>query len=269
MTKRTYRRLFFNFMPAFALALGASGADLATEASAQPASASSDAIETILPGDERLRTPEFEPYEVEYGSAFGRFYNQVRKFRGEGGDKISVLNIIEMPNGVIVDHRTIDAKTLRIETFNSPYFAWGPEFVFMRATEKKYDLVRVPISGGEPIYATGDLDHNGYFDSLGFSPTFAALPQLDTGAKFQLPKDQPRKGGTVDVVLSSFEVIGVERLELASGVSCDCTVIQETSQGGAIHKYWISDQAPFLIQRHRDVGGKRDFVSAVISFTPL
>ena len=259
----------FKAPAALALALVACSAGVTQSAQAETSAAEARDVITILPGDERLQTPDFEAYEVEYGSAFGRFFNQVRKFKGEDGDKISVLNIIEMPQGVIVDHRTIDTKSHRLETFNSPYFAWGEEFVFMRATVDKYDLVRVPISGGEPIYSTGEFKHNGYFDGLGFSPTMAALLPLEIGTKFQMPKDQPGKDGSLDSVLSSYEVIGTEQLNLPSGVSCECTVIQETSANGTIYKYWISDKAPFMIQRHRDVGGKRDFISKVIKFEPL
>jgi len=273
MNKRIDQRTPFNFFPVLILTLAACGADVTTEASAQPAfgegEASAEREIIILPGDERLSVPEFEPYEVEYDSAFGRFFNQVRKFKGDDGKKISVLNIIEMPQGVIVDHRTIDADSLRIETFNSPYFAWGPEFVFMRAEADSYNLVRVPVAGGEPIHTTGVLDNNGYFDGLGFSPTMAAILPLAVGTKFKMPKDEPRKDGSVASVLTSFEVTGRENLELPSGVSCECWVIQESSKGGTIHKYWISREAPFLIRRHRDVGGKRDFVSGVISFNPL
>jgi hypothetical protein len=237
------------------------------EVSAQ--SGPSDEILLITPGDSRLHTPEFDPYEVEYGSAFGRFYNQVRKFTDQGSEKISVLNIIEMPQGVIIDHRTIDAATLRIETFNSPYFAWGKEQVFMQSAADKYSLVRIPIDGGDPIHSTGTLENNGYFDSLGFSPTLAAILPLDVGTKFQMPKDQPRKNGSVVSVLANYEVVAKEKLNLPSGVSCDCWVIQEISENGSIHKYWISQTAPFLLRRHRDVGGKRDFISDVITFRSL
>jgi hypothetical protein len=237
------------------------------EVSAQ--SGPSDEIFLITPGDSRLHTPEFDPYEVEYGSAFGRFYNQVRKFTDQGSEKISVLNIIEMPQGVIIDHRTIDAATLRIETFNSPYFAWGKEQVFMQSSADNYSLVRIPIDGGDPIHSTGALENNGYFDSLGFSPTLAAILPLDVGTKFQMPKDQPKKNGAVVSVLANYEVIAKEKLNLPSGLSCDCWVIQETSENGSIHKYWISQTAPFLLRRHRDVGGKRDFISDVITFRSL
>lgn len=228
-----------------------------------------DEMLIIIPGDDMLNTPEFDSYEVEYGSAFGRFYNQVRKFTDQSGDKISVLNIIEMPQNVIVDHRTIDAETLRMETFNSPYFAWGPEHVFMRMSENSYDLIRVPADGGDLIQSTGKLDNNGYFDGLGFSPTMAAILPLDVGTKFQMPKDQPRKDGTVLSVLANYEVVAKEQLKMPTGVDCDCWVIQETASNGSIHKYWVSQSAPFLIRRHRDVGGKRDFISDVISFNPL
>lgn len=254
---------------AFASALLLSGFGTGASAATEPKGSAEPPVLSITPGSERLKTPEFEPYEAEYGSAFGRFFNQVRKFSGEGGDKISVLNIIEMPKGVIVDHRIIDAATLRIENFTSPYFAWGKEQVIVRATSNEYSLVRAPIDGGEPIYKTGALDNNGYFDGLGFSPTMAALLPLDVGAKFQMPKDQPTKDGGILSQFSQYEVVGKEHLDLDSGVSCDCWIIQQKAGRGVIHKYWISREAPFLIRRHRDVGGKRDFVSDVISFRPL
>jgi hypothetical protein len=41
------------------------------------------------PGDARLTVPDFRPYEAEYTSATGRFFNVVRSFSLAGVPKIS------------------------------------------------------------------------------------------------------------------------------------------------------------------------------------
>jgi len=226
-------------------------------------------IDTILPGDARLSLPDFDAYEVEYTSAFGRFINQVRPFQSDDGAKISVINLIHMPQGVIVDHRTIDRASLRMETFISPYFAWGQEHVTGRMDANGYDWVRTPLDGSEIIRIRGEWDTQGVFDGLGFSPTFAAFMPMEVGTRFQIPRDQARADGTLNAVMIEMEIIGREVLQLESGVRCECWVIEETDTQGATHRYWIGREAPFLFRRHRDIGGPRDFVSEVLSYRPL
>ena len=226
-------------------------------------------VPSIHPGDPRLQIPDFEPYQAEYTSAFGRFVNQVRHYRGEDGPKISILNIISMPQGVIVDHRGVDAATQRIEFFHSPYFAWGPEYVVAAANEEGYDWVRVPLGGGEPVRAQGQMDTPGYFDSIGFSPLFGALMPMDVGSNFTLPREQPRASGEVSIELVEFEVLRREHLELSSGLNCECWVIEERTAGGSVTQLWVSRQAPFVFRRHRDIGGPREFISDLLEFSPL
>jgi len=199
----------------------------------------------------------------------------------DNGDKISVLNIIHMPDRVIVDHRGLDRASLRMEYFYSPFYGWGPEYVVGAYSAQGYDWTRVPEGGGDAIRIQGDwLDDGeidggsdgvlgGVFDSLGFSPTFAALLPMDDGVRFRLPKEQPRADGSVDMVLANFTVIGRETLDLASGVGCTCWVLEEREPRGTVHRYWVAREAPFLFRRHRDIGGPRDFVSEVLSFRPL
>jgi hypothetical protein len=225
--------------------------------------------EIILPGDDRLAIADFDAYEAEYASAFGRFINQVRPFQTDEGQKISVINLIHMPQAVIVDHRTIDRTSLRMESFVSPYFAWGQEHITGRMDANGYDWVRVPLDGSAVIRTQGGWDTNGVFDGLGFSPTFSAFLSLEIGDRFRIPRDQARVDGTLDAVLVEMEVIGRESLRLDSGVHCECLVLEETDAAGSIQRYWVGEDAPFLFRRHRDVGGPRDFVSDVLSFRPL
>lgn len=227
------------------------------------AGAQSSEVTTIYPGDERISVPEFTGYEAEYTSAFGRFINQVRPV---GDDWISVINLIDMPNGVIVDHRGIDRQSLRMEFFHSPYFAWGQEYVVGQMDESGYDWTRVPMEGGQGQRTSGEWNTNGVFDDLGFSPTLASMMPLEVGAQFAIPRHFPRVGGNIDVQLIEMTVVEREILVLDSGVECNCWVIEEVDNAGARHRYWIDRQAPFLFRRHRDIGGQRDFVSEVMSF---
>jgi len=225
--------------------------------------------EVFLPGDDRIALAYFDAYEVEYSSAFGRFINQVRPFQTEDGLKISVVNLIHMPQGVIVDHRTIDGASLRMEAFISPYFAWGQEHVTGRMDADGYDWIRVPLDGGEVIRTQGVWDTNGVFDGLGFSPTFSTFLPLGVGARFQIPREHARPDGSIEAVLIDMEFIERESLVLDSGVQCECLILEETDSTGAIHRYWVGQNAPFLFRRHRDIGGPRDFVSEVMSYRPL
>ncbi len=220
----------------------------------------------ILPGDARLDPVDFSPYEVEYRSAFGRFFNQVRQFTLDSVDKISVVNLIASPSAVIVDHRIIDAHSMALEGFYSPYFAWGEEFLAARTDTSGYDWTRIPLRGGEPVRMTGVFEHRGMFDDLGFSPTYAALLPLPVGTIFYIPKMQPRRDGSVVTALVEHEVVGRETLSFGAGRSCECWVIEERAANGSISRLWVTREAPFFIKRHRDIGGRRDFISDIVSF---
>lgn len=215
---------------------------------------------------DRFDLPDFTGYEVEYGSAFGRFFNQVRPFELNGVRKVSVLNIIDMPTGVIVDSKVIDGATLRLEHMASPFFAWAQEYAVGSANADGFEWIRIPIEGGEPLRSTGVASHGGVVDDLGFSPTLASLMPQPLGSSFRLPALQARRDGTMGETLLEYRVLRRERLWLDSGVTCECWVLEQEDSAGGIHHFWISREAPFLIKRHRDVGGERDFVSEVISF---
>ncbi|NKB88490.1 MAG: hypothetical protein GKS06_09740 [Acidobacteria bacterium] len=228
--------------------------------------AGQQAAELVGPGHERLSLPDFEAYEVEYTSASGRFLNQVRPFQLDGVAKISILNLIDMPSGVIVDHAVVDRATLRQEYGATPYFAWGMENILLRATANELEIVRVPMGGGAPVVIEQEFDHGGYFEPLGFSPTYAALLPADEGTVFQIARRQPVAGGSIRTDFADFVVLGMETLETPAGLRCDCTILEERVEGGATHRYWVARQAPFLFKRHRDIGGARDFVSEALSF---
>ncbi len=230
---------------------------------AAPAAAQVDPVIRLSP--EHFDVPEFSAYEVEYGSAFGRFFNEVRPFELDGTPKISVLNLIDMPGAVIVDSRVLDGATLRLEHMASPFFAWGQEYAVGQSGPEGFEWVRIPLGGGEPLRSTGEAEYGGFVDDLGFSPTLAALMPMDVGATFRLPGLQARSDGTMGSTLLSYEVVGREPLRAVDGVACECWVIEQAAQDG-VHRFWISREAPFLIKRHRDIGGPRDFVSEILSF---
>lgn len=224
-------------------------------------------IITILPGDKKFKTPKFSNYETTYNSAMGkngRFSLQARK--SNDGKKLSMIDIIPMKDNVIVAQRVIDLKSHRSVFSAQPYFAWGMEYIVGQNTSEKYDWQRVPIGGGEAIRTQGELANAGGVDVM-FSPTLASLMPMDIGTKFRMPEIFPRKGGFVSSELNDYKVLRKEHLELKSGVSCDCWVIEKTSWGGgSTTQFWVSREAPFVFRRHRDVGGKRDSVSDVMSF---
>lgn len=213
--------------------------------------------------------PNFKAYEVEYKSGGGRFFHQVRPTRLNGAPKISVINIIDSPAGVIVDSRGIDRKTLRLEYMMSPYFAWGQEYAVAQFGESTYEWLRIPIGGGEPTRLTGQYEHSPFIDDLGFSPTFAALLPLPAGARFTAPVAQPKKDGSISSAVVTYEVIGREKLELKSGLECECWVLEQKAANGGATRFWVSREAPFVFRRHRDIGGPRDFVSDALSFRAL
>ena len=224
---------------------------------------------TILPGDARFRTPEFGDYEAVYTSASsksGGFTLQARL--ADRGRRLSLVDIIPMKEDVIVAQRGIDLRTQRVEFSAGPYFAWGEEFVVAQAGGHSYDWARVPIGGGEPKRSSGEVAHDGYVTDL-FSPTLAALMPMEAGTRFRLPIAYPRKGEFVSVEFDEYEVLRRERLDLPSGIGCDCWVIEKKAWSGATSRIWVAREAPFVFRRHRDVGGRRDFVSDVLAFHQL
>lgn len=213
-----------------------------------------------------IQLPEFDAYEVEYTSAFGRFTHQVRPV---GDSVISILNIIETPQGVIVDHRGLDAATMRQTYFYSPYFAWGQEYVVGHMSEAGYDWTRVPLGGGAPQRISGEWETGGVFDSLGFSPTLAALMPMESGESFSLTFGVPIADGQVRADPAVFVVVGREALQFPGGIACECWILEQQDPGGSVTRFWVDRHAPFIFRRHRDIGGPRDFVSDIIRFRAL
>jgi hypothetical protein len=223
----------------------------------------------LEPGRQQMVVPRFEPYEAEYGSAFGQFLNQVRSFSLNQAAKISILNLIDMPTGIIVDHRVLDASTLRMELMVSPYFFWGQEILVAQSSAQTVDWTRVPIGGGAPARHTAPVQYQGYFDDVLFGPTLAALPGLQTGAAFQLPLPVASADGGVAAVPVTLTVVGRETLRTPAGPTCECWIIEQKAAGGFATRFWVATQAPFVFRRHRDIGGPREFVSELIGFRPL
>lgn len=235
-------------------------------------SADSDGIVTILPGDARFKTPGFDDYEALYTSSSsksGAFTLQVR--RTGDGKSINMIDIIPMQESVIVAQRNIDFQTHRVESGAGPNFAWGGEYIVRNFGDKDYDWTRVPLRGGEPKRMMGEFQNGGAVSEM-FSPTLASLMPMEVGTKFRMPAAYPRKGEFVSSELDEYQVLRKERLDLPSGLSCDCWVIEKKLWGNHYESkemIWVSREAPFVFRRHRDVGGKRDFVSDLLAFRPL
>lgn len=227
-------------------------------------------VMTISPGDKKFKMPDFENYEAIYNSAMGkngRFSLQARK--SGNGKTIFLTDTIPMKDNIIIAQRVINAKTHRAEFYAGPYFAWGKEYVVRKNTHDGYGLSRIPLGGGEAIHTAGKLANGGGVDVM-FSPTLASLMPMAVGTAFKMPAIYPRKGGLISSEFDDYLVLRTEKLELASGVSCACWVIEKTAwSDGSKTQYWVSREAPFMYRRHRDVGGKRDFVSDVQSYREM
>ncbi|MEO9469742.1 hypothetical protein [Parasphingorhabdus sp.] len=237
-------------------------------ATAQTPDKSDDAV-TIQPGDERFNTPAFDDYQAVYTSSSsktGGFTLQVRK--SGDGKKLAMIDIIPMPNYVIVAQRQIDLKTHRAEFGSGPFFAWGQEFVVSSSNGKNYSWTRTPIGPGAPKQMQGTIANGGYVSEM-FSPTLASLMPMSVGTRFQLPEAYPRKGEFVSSEYDSYQVLRKENLSLPSGFSCDCWMIEKKTWNGMTEHIWVSRKAPFVFRRIRDVGGKREFQSDLLAFTQL
>ncbi|MEM7417408.1 MAG: hypothetical protein AAF389_18090 [Gemmatimonadota bacterium] len=213
-----------------------------------------------------IDVPDFEPYQAEYTSAFGRFLHEAWPYALDGRPKVGVVNTIVTPEGVIVDSRSFDRGTLHIDYMTSPYFAWGQEYVVALFQGSQHQWTRVPLGGGEPVVLRATSEDGPLVDDLGFSPAFASLLPLEVGTSFSMPVPRPLADGTVGSALMTFEVVGTEHLSLASGYACDCTVLEQKGPGESVTRFWVSREAPFVFRRHRDVGGQRDFVSDLLGF---
>jgi|GEM_PF-4588782 len=252
------------------LALCACTANVPDTADAQSTSATLEDVITILPGDRRFDAPSFEDFEVTYNSRMaqdGTF--RMQAIKSGDGRKLSMVDIIAAKTNVIVAQRQIDLKSFRSDFSAQPFFAWGQEFVVGQSSTRGYDWTRVPIGGGEPKRMSGEIQNGGYLNEM-FSPTLAALMPMDVGAKFQIPEAYPRQGEFVSSEFDQYEVLRIESLNLPSGVSCECWVIEKTSWGGSIDHVWVSREAPFVFRRIRNVGdGRREFKSEVLDFRTI
>ena len=221
---------------------------------------------TIRPGDKRFKPMRFEPYEARYtsrSSITGSFTLMARTV--DGGQAISLVDLIPMKDVVIVAQRQIDARTQALQFEAGPLFSWGEEYVVRQMAESAYDWTRIPIGGGDPIRVTGEFATTSVVSDL-FSPSLAALLPMEVGEVFQLPVAVPRKGGTVDGWWEEYRVLRVELLETPSGETCECVVLEKPAPGGGTTLLWLADKPPFVFRRSFDVGGRREFVSELLRF---
>jgi len=223
----------------------------------------------IRPGSPLFKVPELKDYEARYNSSFsktGEFTLQVR-VTGDG-KKLSMIDIIPGENVVIVAHRQVDVASQLEEFSAGPNFAWGPEFIVKQSNGKAYDWTRVSVGGGEPKRAAGPVANGGSVSEM-FSPLLATLMPMEVGSKFRLPAMYARKGEIASSEFDDYEVTGRERLETASGLDCECWVIDKKNWGGSLERIWVARKAPYVFKRHRDVGGQRSFVSELTGFRLL
>ncbi len=253
---------------ALAVLLGLGGTACASGARAATDSGAAEAP-VIMPGDERFDTPDFGDYQAVYTSSSSKTggFTLHARTSGDGGT-LSLVDIIPMQDSVIVAQRNIDLTSHRLLSGAGPYFAWGAEFVVSQATPESYDWARIPIGGGEPARASGPLQHGGYVSEM-FSPTLASLMPMAIGSAFRLPSAYPRKGEFVSSELDEYRVLRRERLALEPGLGCHCWVIEKKTWSGTTELIWVAREAPFVFRRHRDVGGRRDFVSDLLAYEKL
>lgn len=225
-----------------------------------------DDASAILPGDTRFDTPEFTDYEAKWSSASSKTGAFTLKAI-RTGQTLTLVDIIPTPQGTIVSQRSIDLATHRSQSSAGPYFAWGKEFVVAQNSDSSYHWTRVPLGGGKPEVVTGRLENGGAVSDM-FSPTLAALMPMDVGSQFKLPALYPIQGGLVASEMDTYSVIRRERLDLAGGLSCQCWVLEKKAWSGSTELIWVSRDAPFVFRRIRDVGGKREFVSELLGYTP-
>lgn len=228
-----------------------------------------DEAVAIQPGDQNFNTPEFGDYQAVYTSSSsktGGFTLQARK--SGDGKKLAIIDIIPMPNFVIVAQRQIDLKTHRTDFGAGPFFAWGQEFVVSNSDGSNYSWTRNPIGPGSPKQMQGAIANGGYVSEM-FSPTLASLMPMPIGSQFRLPAAYPRKGEFVSSEYDQYQVLRKEQLSLSSGFSCECWMIEKKTWNGMTEHIWVSREAPFVYRRIRDVGGKREFQSDLLAYTQL
>ena len=239
------------------------------QAQAQAQAQEQSGVLEITPGSPLFKVPELRDYEARYNSSFsktGEFTLQVR-VTGDG-KKLSMIDIIPGENVVIVAHRQIDVASQLEEFSAGPNFAWGPEFIVKQSNGKASDWTRVSVGGGEPKRAAGSVANSGSVSEM-FSPLLATLMPMGVGSKFRLPAMYARKGEIASSEFDDYEVTGRERLETASGLSCECWVIDKKTWGGSLERIWVAREAPYVFKRHRDVGGSRSFVSELTGYRAL
>ena len=235
---------------------------------ALPAAQAQDA-RPIEVGSDAFTSLDIPDYEARYNSSSsktGEFTLQVR--RSGDGKKLAMIDIIPMENAIIVAQRQIDLASQLQEFGAGPYFAWGPEFIVSSTDGTNYDWTRIPVGGGEPVRMTGDIAHGGYTSEM-FSPLLASLMPMEVGSKFQLPAFYARQGDRVSSELDTYEILSREPMDTASGLSCNCWLIEKTPWAGGVERIWVDQKPPYVFKRHRDVGGSRSFVSELTAYRKL
>ena len=253
-------------LPFAVLACTACATNAAAPARAEQSADQKQASLVISPGDSRFNTPDIPDYEAVYNSSSSKTGAFTLHVRTSGsGEKLTLVDVIPMQDNVIVAQRQIDLATHRADFGAGPFFAWGPEIVVSQSNAETYSWTRVPIGGGAPKQASGEIQHGGYVSDM-FSPTIASLMPMAPGAKFQLPEATPRKGEFVSAELSTYEILRRENLDLGDGLNCNCWVISKTNSGGATEEIWVDRKAPYVFRRVRDKGGAREFTSDLLAF---
>lgn len=248
--------------------VGALGLCLVGPAVSPALGQSDDGAQAIVAGSQ-LDMPEFADYEAHYESAFsttGAITMQLRRFAN--GTKLNMIDIIPTEQSVIVATRNINLASNVIEFEVGPYFAWGQEYVVRMSNGAGYSMTRIPFDGSAPIHSQGQLEHGGMMFDM-YAPTLAAMLPADVGTSFQLPLGSPTRENNLIADPTTYDVVRTERLELDSGISCDCTVIRKNNPGGSTDLFWVSRTAPFIYRWHRDIGGPREFVSELQAFRTL
>lgn len=228
-----------------------------------------DEVRKIPTGSEAFHPLRFKPYEAHYtsrSSVTGAFTLRARMI--DDGQAISLVDIIPMPENVIVAQRRIHAASHALEFSAGPLFSWGAEYVVKQMGPGEYDWTRIPIGGGEPIRTAGSLRTDAVISDL-FSPTLAALLPMNVGEKFSLPIAVPRKDGSVSASWETYEIVGKERLETPSGEICQCMLVEKPAPGGGTTALWIDAKPPYVFKRIFDRDGSREFVSELLEFRTI
>lgn len=212
-------------------------------------------IPKLKPGADEMKTPDFKPFTVEWEWGTMR----LKKTNLFGKPIYSIVNELSTPQGILLDHIGIDAKTLAMVYKHSPYLALGPDYLVAHLNGNKLIGSLTSMQTGQPTALEAELE-SPVFEETIWGLTLNALP-LKEGFQARLPRFAILRSRSFTASWVTVKVTGHEQIKGGDGKKYDCWVVNLDYEGSPLKEtHWISNQVPYEIKQVKERNGaKRTF----------